>query len=57
MPKHGRLKYFYSCHFLAAASDYLCIKPNQNAMDKSFFNRYVWLIDLINRHGYITIKW
>lgn len=24
-------------------------------MAKSFFNRYVWLIDLINRHGYITM--
>lgn len=24
-------------------------------MAKSYFNRYIWLIDLINRHGYITM--
>ena len=24
-------------------------------MAKNYFNRYVWLIDLINRHGYITM--
>lgn len=25
-------------------------------MAKNYFNRYVWLIDLINRHGYISFK-
>lgn len=25
-------------------------------MAKNFFNRYVWLIDLINRHGYISFQ-
>ena len=24
-------------------------------MAKNYFNRYVWLIDTINRHGYITL--
>ena len=25
-------------------------------MAKNFFNRYIWLIDTINRHGHITLK-
>lgn len=39
-------------------SHYLCLNQtpaNHRIMAKSFFNRYVWLIDLINRHGYITM--
>ena len=28
---------------------------NCDGMAKNYFNRYVWLIDTINRHGYITL--
>ena len=30
------------------------VKPNEPHMAKNYFNRYVWLIDTINRNGYIS---
>ena len=45
----------HRCRILANRRDTFTAK-NKKSMEKNFFNRYVWLIDTIQRHGNITFS-